>query len=76
MCYVYSLQYCPNCDELKKSLMERGIEYKEKLLDDIDVITDLLFDGVVVTEAPILHYNDTYYQPSDLFSGGSLHLPL
>jgi glutaredoxin len=74
MCNVYSLEFCPNCDELKSALTEHGIVYKEKSLNDIDVVTDLLFDGISVSEAPILYHKDKYFQPADLFSNGYLNL--
>ncbi|MCP1662371.1 MAG: glutaredoxin family protein [Methanocalculus sp. MSAO_Arc1] len=69
---VYSLEVCPNCEILKQYLQNNTIPYRERALDDPEVLTDLRMNGVFVMEAPVLQIGDRYLTSKELFSDGDV----
>lgn len=67
------MPFCPNCDTLKSFLADLHIPMQVRDLEDPDVSVDLMYNGIVPTEAPLLSANGNYYDPSSLFQSGSLN---
>lgn len=70
---VYSMPFCPNCDTLKRFLKDMHTPFQERNLDDEDVSVDLLYEGIVPTEAPLMRVKGQYFEPNSLFQKGSLN---
>jgi len=69
---VYSLEVCPNCEILKKYLQNNTIPYRERALDDPEVLTDLRMNGIFVMEAPVLQIGDRYLTSMEIFIDGEV----
>jgi hypothetical protein len=67
------MPFCPNCDTLKSFLTGMSAPFQERNLEDDDVNVDLIYDGVVPTEAPLMRVRNTYFEPNNLFHGGRLN---
>ncbi len=69
---VYTLEYCPNCDNLKGFLTKGGYTYFERDLSTAESLTELRMNGVFVHEAPVLQKDSDFYTSADLFPAGKL----
>jgi len=69
---VYSLETCPHCEMLKKSLKKGGYKYSERDLSTAEALTELRINGVFVNEAPVLQRGEEFYTTADLFPTGEL----
>jgi hypothetical protein len=69
---VYTLEYCPNCDNLKVFLKKSGYTYFERDLSTAESLTELRINGVFVNEAPVLQKDSDFYTSADLFPTGKL----
>jgi len=69
---VYTLEYCPNCDNLKGFLTKSGYTYFERDLSTAESLTELRMNGVFVNEAPVLQKDSDFYTSADLFPAGKL----
>ena len=69
---VYSLEFCPHCEELKDFLKKKGQTYSERDLSSAESLTELRVNGVFVNEAPVLQKGDGFYTTEDLFPAGKL----
>jgi glutaredoxin len=69
---VYTLEYCPNCDNLKGFLTKSGYKYFERDLSDAESLTELRMNGIFVNEAPVLQKDSEFYTSADLFPAGKL----
>jgi|YelNatPaOPRAMG01_1025707.scaffolds.fasta_scaffold00475_37 glutaredoxin len=69
---VYTAPNCPLCLMLKNFLASIGVEYVERDVSDIDVMTELVMNNVFATSVPILEVDGKYYFVNDLFESSSL----
>ncbi len=69
---VYTLENCPNCDQLKGFLKKTAHKYSERDLSSAESLTELRVNGVFVNEAPVLQKGEVFYTSSDMFPGGKL----
>ena len=69
---VYTLEHCPNCDQLKGFLKKNSHKYSERDLSSAESLTELRINGVFVNEAPVLQKGMDFYTSMDLFPGGKL----
>jgi len=69
---VYTLEYCPNCEILKRFLERTNIPYTERDMATAASLTELRVHGVFVNEAPVLRGPAGFLTSRDLFSGDAL----
>jgi len=69
---IYTLEYCPNCDNLKGFLTKSGYKYFERDLSTAESLSELRMNGVFVNEAPVLQKDCDVYTSADLFPAGKL----
>lgn len=66
---VYTSSGCQRCTMLKQWLKNRGKEFEEKDLENIDVMADLVMKNAVVLSAPALEVGETVYREDQIFDG-------
>jgi hypothetical protein len=69
---VYTLENCPNCDQLKGFLKKNAYTYSERDLSSAESLTELRVNSVFVNEAPVLQKGEVFYTSADLFTDGKL----
>jgi len=69
---VYTTSGCPRCDMLKKWLKNKNTTFKEKNLEDSDVMTDLVMRNFVVMSAPALEINGDVYTDNQIFENNGV----
>lgn len=69
---VYTSSGCSKCAILKNWLKSKNAEFKEKNLEDVDVMADLVMRNAVVLSAPALEVEGTVYTEDQLFNGDGL----
>jgi glutaredoxin len=69
---VYTTIGCPKCEELKKVLRSRGIEFEVKDMSAPAAITELRVNGVFTLSAPVLSVGDKFYTVEELAKMGFL----
>ena len=69
---VYTTSGCTRCDMLKKWLRNKNTDFKEKNLEDSDVMTDLVMRNFVVMSAPALEINGEVYTDNQIFQDNGL----
>jgi glutaredoxin len=69
---VYTLEYCPNCDELKEYLNKNKILFSEQDMSTAESLTELRLNGIFVNEAPVIQKDSVFLTNTDLFPGGKL----
>ena len=70
---VYTSRTCPRCAALKKWLRKNKVSFKEKNIDDTDVMTELVMRNLVVLSAPALELKNRVYLSNRIFlENGSL----
>ncbi len=60
------------CEMLKKWLKSRDLEFIEKNLDDVNVMTDLIMRNAVVLSAPVLEVEDALFTEDQIFDDNGL----
>ena len=70
---VYTLEYCPNCETLKKYLESNDIAFATRDMASAESLTELRINGVFVSEAPVLRAGAEFLAPRDLFRAGILN---
>lgn len=71
---IYTTKTCPKCDQLKKVLESKGIAYKVADMSTPEALTELKFNGVFTTTAPVLQINDEFLTYKDLFKGPDVNM--
>jgi glutaredoxin len=69
---VYSLEYCPHCEELKEYLTKNRILFSEQDMSTAESLTELRVNGIFVNEAPVIQNDSVFLTTTDLFPGGKL----
>ena len=69
---VYTSSGCPRCAMLKKWLKNKNADFKEKNVEDTDVMADLVMRNVVVLSAPALEVEGAVYTEDKIFDGDGL----
>ena len=69
---VYTSSGCPKCTMLKKWFKNKNAGFKEKNLEDVDVMAELVMRNVVVLSAPALEVEGTVYTEDQIFDGDGL----
>ncbi len=69
---VYTSSGCSKCAILKKWFKNINADFKEKNLEDVDVMADLVMRNVVVLSAPALEVEGTVYTEDQIFDGDGL----
>ncbi|MDD1676072.1 MAG: glutaredoxin family protein [Methanomicrobiales archaeon] len=69
---IYTLEDCPNCEQLKDYLQEKGIAYAEEDMASAEPLTELRLHGVFVREAPVLRIGERFLTSPDLFKNGKI----
>jgi len=69
---VYTSSGCPKCAILKKWLQNKNADFKEKDLEDMDVMADLVMRNAVVLSAPALEVEGAVYTEDQIFDGDGL----
>lgn len=68
------MENCPNCDTLKSTLKEHGIDFEERNLETKEAIIDLRVLGCFPQEAPVLQFGKTCYESPAIFGeDGAVH---
>jgi glutaredoxin len=70
---VYTLEYCPHCEELKAHLNKNLISFSEHDMSTAESMTELRVNGIFVNEAPVIQKDSDFLTTADLFSGGKLN---
>jgi len=50
------MENCPNCDTLKSTLKEHGIDFEERNLETKEAIIELRYCACFPQEAPVLQF--------------------
>lgn len=69
---VYTLEYCPHCEELKEYLKNNKILFSEQDMSSAESLTELRVNGIFVNEAPVIQKDSVFLTNTDLFTGGKL----
>ena len=69
---VYTSSGCSKCAILKKWFKNINADFKEKDLEDVDVMADLVMRNVVILSAPALEVEGTVYTEDQIFGGDGL----
>lgn len=64
---VYSMENCPNCETLKSTLKEHGIDFEERNLETKEAIIELRYCACFPQEAPVLQCGKTCYESKHIF---------
>ncbi|MCX6687486.1 MAG: glutaredoxin family protein [Methanoregula sp.] len=70
---VYTLEYCPHCEELKGYLKKNNVFFSEHDLSTAESLTELRLNGIFVNEAPVIQKDCDFLTTDELFSGGKLN---
>jgi glutaredoxin len=70
---VYTLEYCPHCEELKGYLKKNNVFFSEHDLSTAESLTELRLNGIFVNEAPVIQKDSDFLTTDELFSGGKLN---
>jgi glutaredoxin len=69
MIYLYTLDNCEKCDDMRTCLNNMGIVYSEVKFKNLDALFDKFKDHLYIIGAPVLVVNDVYYDEPCLFDG-------
>jgi glutaredoxin len=69
---VYTTSDCTRCDMLKKWLRSKDAIFKEKNLEDSEVMADLVMRNFVVLAAPAIEFEGTVYTENQIFESNGL----
>ena len=65
---VYTMENCPNCDRLKATLKELGIDFKEQDLETKEAIIELRYHACFPNEAPVLQCGRSCFESKNIFN--------
>ncbi|HWR25269.1 MAG TPA: glutaredoxin domain-containing protein, partial [Methanosarcina sp.] len=66
---VYTTEYCPKCNKLKKFLETNSMHFETAEMSTPEALTELRFNGIFTVTAPVLQINDTFLTHEELFLG-------
>jgi glutaredoxin len=66
---VYTLDFCPRCEILKKYLASCNIEFLTEDMSSAASLTELRVNGIFVQEAPVLQKGKKFLTCKELFNG-------
>jgi glutaredoxin len=72
---VYTTSGCTRCDMLKKWLKNKNANFKEKSLEDSNVMTDLVMRNFVVMSAPAIEIDGEVFTDNQIFESNGLIKP-
>jgi len=72
MITVYSTTVCNKCKQLKATLADMGVDYKEVDMSLPEALTELRINGVFTISAPVLQVDDEFYTIEDMFNGDTI----
>jgi len=64
---VFSTKKCPNCITIKKWLKEHKIKFKEKNMENPEIMSELIMKEVYSLSTPILQIGDKFLLPNEIF---------
>ena len=70
---VFSTQYCPKCQRLKKFLSDIGIEYKSMDMETAEGMSELFNNFIYTFNAPVLQVDNSFLVTEKLFNGVQLN---
>lgn len=70
---VYTLEFCPHCEELKAYLKKNNVFFSELDMSSAESLTELRLNGIFANEAPVVQKESTFLTTDDLFCGGKLN---
>jgi glutaredoxin len=70
---VYTLEYCPHCEELKEYLKKNDVFFSELDMSTAESLTELRLNGIFVNEAPVIQKESDFLTTDEIFSGGKLN---
>jgi glutaredoxin len=70
---VYTLEYCPHCEELKAFLKKNNVFFSELDMSTAESLTELRLNGIFVNEAPVIQKDSDFLTTDELFLGGKLN---
>jgi glutaredoxin len=70
---VYTLEYCPHCEELKAHLKKNRVLFSEHDMSAAESLTELRINGIFVNEAPVIQKDTDFLTTADLFPKGELN---
>ncbi|MDD2438887.1 MAG: glutaredoxin family protein [Methanosarcinaceae archaeon] len=70
---VYTTEYCPKCNKLKKFLESHGISFEVADMSTPEALTELRFNGVFTVTAPVLQLDSTFLTYKELFAGDEVN---
>ena len=68
---VYSSRNCSRCKALKKWLHKNKLSFKEKNIDDTNIMTELIMRNIVVLSAPALETENRVFLSPQIFEKGN-----
>ncbi|TGC10946.1 glutaredoxin family protein [Methanolobus halotolerans] len=71
---IYTTKTCPKCEQLKKVLNSKGINFKTADMSTPEALTELKFNGVFTMTAPVLQIDDEFLTHKDLFKGPDVNM--
>lgn len=69
---VYTLEDCPNCEQLKEYLTRNNIPFVEEDMASAAALTELRVNGVFAREAPVLRKSSVFLVSRQLFALGNV----
>ncbi len=72
MIRVFTTEVCPKCQRLKLFLESQGIQYETLDMQSPEGMTELLYSGVFIYDAPVLQVDESFYATKQLFKGVDL----
>lgn len=64
---VFSTKKCPNCEVLKKWLKSHKMKFREKDMENPEIMSELIMKDVYSLSTPVLQINDKFLLPTDMF---------
>lgn len=59
---LYTTKNCARCKTLKAFLLDFGVDFIEKSLDDIDVMAELVMKNITILSAPVIEINGMVFE--------------
>jgi len=66
---VYTSSGCPKCAVLKGMLRDRGADFEERNLEDVEVMANLIMRNIFVLSAPAVEVGGVVYTEDQIFNG-------
>lgn len=70
---VYTTEYCPKCNKLKKYLEANNISFEVADMSTPEALTELRFNGVFTATAPVLQIDSTFLTHKEVFAGDDVN---